>query len=295
MVADQRLTFEGLPPKDDACKMMFLETTDGVAMLGYAGLGETCRGTELADWMHNVLCGRDLGLEQCLKVLAGVMKDQLPQHLFRLRPVGLADHHVIIPAFVGGQPKLYTIDMVLAQDRSGYWFRHVRRVIGDASRPEAPTARLAVGGSGTSALLALPGWKRNLLNLIKAHDTGRISANAVSGYLAGINHAVHLATKDGTVGPKCMVAWRYRKSGAHTPRGHASSHQYFTGTTRESCGVSIPSIGGGLPMNKVFEVFMSHAVKGWEGIRAGGPPQIDDDALTADLNKIPVKPDEDLR
>ena len=55
LLADRRLSYEGRSPKDDARKVMFLETTDGVAILGYAGLGATARGTEPADWMSAVL------------------------------------------------------------------------------------------------------------------------------------------------------------------------------------------------------------------------------------------------
>jgi len=49
LLADRRLSFKDRPPKDDARKVMFLETTDGVAILGYAGLGVTGLGTEPAD------------------------------------------------------------------------------------------------------------------------------------------------------------------------------------------------------------------------------------------------------
>jgi len=62
LLADRRLTFKSRPPKDDARKVMFLETTDAVAILGYAGLGATALGAEPADWMSAVLRGRNLPL-----------------------------------------------------------------------------------------------------------------------------------------------------------------------------------------------------------------------------------------
>ena len=46
LLADRRLTYKGRPPKDDAHKVMVLEATDGVALLGYAGLGATALGNE---------------------------------------------------------------------------------------------------------------------------------------------------------------------------------------------------------------------------------------------------------
>jgi hypothetical protein len=45
MVADRRLTFEDQPPNDGATKIMMLEAQDGTAIIGYAGLGSTVRGT----------------------------------------------------------------------------------------------------------------------------------------------------------------------------------------------------------------------------------------------------------
>lgn len=55
LLADRRLSSKGRKPKEDGRKVMLLETQDGVAILGYAGLGETAAGTEPADWMSKVL------------------------------------------------------------------------------------------------------------------------------------------------------------------------------------------------------------------------------------------------
>jgi hypothetical protein len=43
--ADRRISYKDHAPKDDAGKVMFLDTTDGVAILGYAGLGATTLGS----------------------------------------------------------------------------------------------------------------------------------------------------------------------------------------------------------------------------------------------------------
>lgn len=81
LLADRRLTYKGRPAKEDGRKVMFLETTDGVAILGYAGLGATALGTEPADWISAVLRSRNLPLEQSLGKLAEAIKKQLPRHL----------------------------------------------------------------------------------------------------------------------------------------------------------------------------------------------------------------------
>ena len=92
LLADRRLSFKARSPKEDGRKVMFLETTDGVAILGYAGLGATALGTEPADWMSAVLRGRNLPLEQSLGVLAEAIKKQLPRHLVRISDYVSAVH-----------------------------------------------------------------------------------------------------------------------------------------------------------------------------------------------------------
>src|SRR6185436_13929085 len=82
LVADRRLTFfDGRPPKEDACKVMFLETTDAKAILSYAGLGVTGLGTEPSAWTSAVLHGRNLPLEQSLGLLAEAMRKEVPRHI----------------------------------------------------------------------------------------------------------------------------------------------------------------------------------------------------------------------
>ncbi len=74
MLADRRLTIKNIPVRDDACKIMTLDATDGTAILGYSGLGATVIGTEPADWMSATLRGRKGTLEQYLEILANAIK-----------------------------------------------------------------------------------------------------------------------------------------------------------------------------------------------------------------------------
>lgn len=80
---------------------MFLETKDGVAILGYSGLGETALGTEPADWMSAVLRGRPLSLEHSLGALADAIKKQIPPHLVGLPKRAPLAHSVIAPGICG--------------------------------------------------------------------------------------------------------------------------------------------------------------------------------------------------
>lgn len=195
---------------------MFLETTDGVAILGYAGLGATGLGTEPADWMSGVLRGRNLPLEQSLGVLARGMREQLPRHMIRV-PLGhRVAHHVIVPAFLGGEPRLYTIDLVFAADRKSYRFRYTRHV-GDRPPISSKPPPLTLGGSGALYLAQDQKWMRNLLRVVRASERGNASSRAVADHLAKLNDDVAIA--DESVGPRCIVAWRSRKNGIHKGGG----------------------------------------------------------------------------
>jgi hypothetical protein len=148
LLADRRLSSQGRPLRDDARKVMLLHTTDGVAILGYAGLGATALGTEPADWMSAVLRGRNLPLEQSLGTLADAMKRQFPRHMIRIPGDRGAAHSVFVPAFVGGEPRLYTIDLVFAPDRKTYAFRYTRHLVSKPALVAPRTPRMGLTGSG---------------------------------------------------------------------------------------------------------------------------------------------------
>jgi hypothetical protein len=180
LLADRRLSRGGQPWKEDARKVMFLETTDGVAILGYAGLGETTQGgTEPSDWMSAVLRCTNFSLEQSLGVLAEAMKRQFPRHMF-----GLPSHTVLVPAFLGGEPRLYTIGLALTPDRKSYAFRYTR-VVNRMPPATSRTPRFGLAGSGAPYLLAQDKkWIRGLLRVVRANDRGQVSPLVVADHLA---------------------------------------------------------------------------------------------------------------
>lgn len=148
LLADRRLSFKVRAPRDDARKVMFLETKDGVAILGYVGLGATALGTEPADWMSAVLRGRNLPLEQSLGFLAEAMKRQFPRHMVWMPGHGGPVHNVIVTAFLGNEVRFYTIDLAFAPDRKRYRFRYTRHVINKPTPATARPPRLGLGGTG---------------------------------------------------------------------------------------------------------------------------------------------------
>lgn len=292
LLADRRLSGGGRVVRDDARKIMFLETTDGVAILGYAGLGATARGTEPADWMSAVLRGRNLPLERSLGVLCDAMRDQLPRHL-NIFPKGIAaPHNVIVPAFLGSEPRLYTIDIVLAPDRKTYRYRYTRH------QAESPTGgprtpRIGIGGSGALYLANDRSWLRGVLRLVKANDRGKIRASAVAAHLAKLNHDVHVAMPDRSVGPRCIVAWRHRKGGFHKGGG---GHEFYTGTRKDANSPGLPTIANGMDVHALTEAMMPFFQKQLEAMRAGDlNSEFDKDEVNATLARLPDKPDERLR
>lgn len=293
LLADRRLSFKARAPKDDARKVMFLETMDGVAILGYAGLGATALGNEPADWMNAVLRGRKLPLEQSLGVLAEAMKKQFPRHMVGMPGIGGPAHNVVVTAFLGSEARLYTIDLAFAPDRKSYNFRYTRHVIDNPSSAKARTPRLWIGGSGALYLIRDKRWIRGLLRLVRANDRGQVSSYAVADHLASLNSKVHLGVSDKSVGPRCIVAWRHRKGGIHNGGG---GQHFYTGMTRDANSSSLPTIVNGMDMQAIAGVIMSHITKRFEAMRAGEPAKdLDKDELNAELAHLPDKPDESLR
>jgi hypothetical protein len=284
LLADRRLSRGGRPLKDDACKIMFIETTDGVAILGYAGLGATACGTEPSDWMSAVLRGRNLPLEQSLGVLAEAMKQQLPPHMIQI-----PGHNLLVPAFLGKEARLYAIDLVLAPDRKSYAFRCTRIV----NRPLSATfrtPRIGLAGSGGIYLAQRKDkkWMRDLLRMVKAHDRGQVSAHAVADHLAKLNIEVCSRMRDKSVGADCIVAWRHREGGG--------GHQFYTGTTRDSGSPALPTIVAGIDVKAFVAMEMPHMIKMFEARRAGQPAkEPNNDEINARLARLPNKPDENLR
>jgi hypothetical protein len=138
-------------------------------------------------------------------------------------------------------------------------------------------------------------WRRELLNILKAYSRERLSANAVADHFAALNHEVHRNLESGSVGPRCIVAWRNGRDGARRGGG---GHCYYTGTTRENDTdpLSLPIIGSGMDVRALLTVMMPHYVRTMEELMAGQPAtELDKDQINAELAHLPDKPDEKLR
>ena len=293
LLADRRLSAKGRKPKDDAHKIMILETSDGLAILGYAGLGATALRTEPADWMSAVLRGRNLPLERSLGILAEAMKKQLPRHLVMLQGNDGPVHNVVIPAILENKIRLYTIDLAFSQDRKSYKFRYTRHVVGKATPDNPRTPRIGLAGTGASHLIRDKSWIRPLLTLVKNSDQGKLSPQAIADHLAKINHDVSLGIEDQSVGPRCIVAWRNRKKGFYRGGG---GHQYYTENNRDDNAPTLPTIGSGMDISAIVDVIMPHMNKMFDSLFEGKLlEELNKEKLNEDLSKLPDEPDEELQ
>jgi hypothetical protein len=293
LLADRRLSRAGKALRDDARKITQLETSDGVGLCGYAGLGATTHGTEPADWVSAVLRGCRLTMEHALGTISAAMRTEFPRHIR-----GLPGHHFIVPTFIGDEARLYSIELAAAAGHNFRW-RYTRW----ASRWLSPTRplspRIGLGGTGRDYLSKQPtdrgdwkDWTRHLLRLVKAHDKQKISARAVADHLATISHRVHREIADNSVGPSCIVSWRYRKGGVYKGGG---GHQFYTETTRAPDNSSIPVNATGMDVAALTRIIVPHMMKQLEAMRAGTPFEIDQEAINRELAQLPSKPDKRLR
>jgi hypothetical protein len=281
LVTDRRLTYANGHFSDDAIKQITVETTDGQALLGYAGLGKTASGTEPSQWMSNVLRGRNLSMEHTLGVLADAAKTQLPKHLDLLG----SPHAVIAPAFVSGEPRLYVIELIREAGLADYTFAFRRLV----ANPEAPanswiTPNIVVTGSGRLDLPSDRDWMGELMKLITAHDAGEIPPGRVEHFLAALNYEV--SSRESSVGPQCMISWSLLdKTGGLA---------YFTGTQRDCNAPVIPSVAQGTDMSALIRVLLPHTKPILEAMQRGESKAPDINAINSDLAKLPRYPDEKL-
>jgi len=282
LLADRRLSRNGKPLQDDACKVLLLEAEDGVAVLGYAGLGKTVRGTEPSQWMNGVFRGLSGTVDGYLELLRQALEREFPRHVGHLSNLY---HHVIVAAYVKREPRVYTIDMLRDASTGKIEFR-VTRHIQRHNKP--PIFRLT--GPGGIALLKDRLWMRPLARLVRAHDRGSIDHMPVANYLAGLNAQVSRAIGDASVSHQCVVACRHRDGGG----GHWTYEDGAFGGH-----ISPPSIVQGRDMVAFCEPLMEQFQGLFARMQAGEVDVRPSDQEMEELNKkiqlLPMTPDEKLR
>jgi hypothetical protein len=293
MVADRRISYANRPPKEDARKFISLDTTDGRALIGYAGLGETAGGTEPADWMNAVFRGRSGTVEQSLEGLAAAMGRQLPVHLASLPKNFGATHDVIATAFVNDEARLYTINIFPTQNPKHFNVNLRRHIANGPHSTKLRTPRFAVAGSGSSVIARDKASLRSVLKLVRECDALRVSPEVVADQLAAINQLVHLNAPRSSVGHKCIVIWRHRSSG---PRQGGGGHQAYNGTQREDMTEPVPTISNGMDVLAIVRATLPLVLAEHHAFETTGiSPGLDGNAMNAAVAKLPTKPDERLK
>ncbi len=297
VVADRRLSYDGTrEPRDDAIKLMELSATDGIGIIGYAGLGSTGRGTQPSEWMSAVLRGRgELSFMHSLQALANAATKELPRHL---RSTSTPTTHTILAsAFLRGVgARTFSIRNVFppAHHKSDYRvFSHQR-----TNDPGSASTHLTAVGSGRDHLQdTFARWSRDLRRRVNAHDQGSVSDLAVADFLAGLNHASHLNTQDRTVGPRCIVVWRTHPDLLAKRSG--GGHQFYSGKSRENDTVMIPTIGQGRDIKAIIQPLWNdllQSIRAWSGDEDSLPDMtVDIDDMNRRLAELPTDPDEKLR
>jgi hypothetical protein len=268
---------------------MELRTADGIALLGYAGLGATPSGTQPSEWMSATLRGRgDLNLEQSLRVLSAVAQRELPKYLTLMR--GGGSHVVVAAAFIKNVgPRLFTIHNSFNVVTNTY--DHDFRGYMHSTHPELwAGARIGLAGTGGAYLGTKrdPKWQRILLNLADAHDRGKISAQAVADHLALLNDSVSRKLPE-TVGPRCLVVWR------GTDEQGGGAHLQYTGVIRERGQQSFPSISHGMDVHSLLEILTEEFLKNGSGTLEDLNFDLDTEEVNRKLAELPEHPDERLR
>jgi hypothetical protein len=217
--------------------------SDGVAIVGYAGLGATRAGNEPSAWINAAFRNQNGTVEQCITALAAASAAELPRHLDQFPSDYPRRQLIVAVCLVDGKPTMYTIG--------------IGKKVGDAqflaeiAKPMLPSgraARIVAVGSGAEILSADRRWIRPLLRLVTAVDHGRITPQQVSKQLAQIN--VMVSERTTTVGPRSIVALRISPSGG--------SHDGYTGDQHDDSSPQVPQLLQGFDIGAFAQALMTN-------------------------------------
>lgn len=226
LLADTRISWDARH-SDHGVKVMSLDTNDGTAVLGYAGLGETPGGTQPSDWMVRVLDGWNMSMHDAMWKLDLEVQTHVAAHV-----AGVWKHLILAPAFVNDTTHLYVLGV-----SEGGEVAHADLRAKDPRRPahlQPEPPRVLYGGTGGQWLAKKSPertklrarWVRGLRSLATNHERRRVSAEPVADRLAALNFEV--SQNVSSVSPNCFVVWRH-SPGSGLPK---SGHHNYRGRTR---------------------------------------------------------------
>lgn len=280
LAADRRLSRNGLPVKEDATKVTLLETMDGRAILGYAGIGLTQGGVEPSDWLGAILRGRNCKLDHAMNFVKAAFESELPR-FFRARQIPC--HHLLTPCFIEGRPWLYVLR---ADAGEGGTMNVAATAFGRDPPQRSRPPTIAVIGSGAVPFLKRNDWHRPIWRLVKAHNRNLISAVTLADHLGELIRRISM--DDRGVGDHAIVAWRGRDGG-----GETLSYRSGERIAPSDAKLRVPTVVTGIDLNALLA--LPHVRHMMEAVGSGTDRhQTDPAQANAELSTLPG-PDDRLR
>lgn len=294
LLADQRLSSGAGAANEGAVKAAMLSTPDGDAIIGYAGLGVTAKGTQPSDWIANVLRGQNISLEESIILLGDALKTEFPNHLGMINFEEQRKHVFVVTAILDRDgSRLFRITL---DGSTGDYIRSFESDIRSKSKFGFDyRTPFCIAGSGARVLERNQEWKRQLLQLVRSYNQRRISAAPVNKFLAELCLKVHKECHDRSVGPNCLIARRSKRGSPN----HAECAVYHSG---KRYGTAIvPSICNGDDFGW-FGKMVSHVVR--DGMKDAKPNDPEGwkkghqsifEEIKRTLSYQPTKPNKKLR
>jgi len=290
--ADRQLTVRQSAPHSSKAgvKITCIETSDGMALLTYAGIGRV-HDTQVSRWVYRTLRGINMSLERSLEHVWSAGQRRLLGHARRAG----TGHLFIASAIRDGKHYVYVIDL-LKQDAP-----QVIRI-----EPRTRTnVKIAIAGSG--ALVAQryeTSRMRQLGRLVRQYERANISAAFIASQLAALNVTVSKRAReagDNTISAESVVIHRHPKSKTR-PAGRFWCFDDAGKPINDSEAV-VPTVACGFPVTDLGAMIMADLLRRMRTLPpnptaeqfAKAELMPDDATLRAIGNAVPDTPDEQFR
>lgn len=235
-VADRQLMAGDEVSSTDARKIVGVDSTDGIALFGYAGRGAIA-SQDPSDWAMSVFDGLETDLRGYARHLAEAVARAIPVAERR----GAPGHLFVAAGVVDGQPVQYSL--VARSDG--------RLTLREFDKPNA----FMLAGSGAAGLRTrekLVAEGQELRDWIQRAEREEAHPREVTDRLAKWNAAAGEAS-----GSRAIVAYRFVRDGEV-----AAGRCFYDGTTLEPPDSKIPQLTRGVDVGRIFELMKKQAMGG---------------------------------
>lgn len=230
---------DGAIASTDARKIVGIDSTDGLALVSYAGLG-MISGLDPSDWVTSVCQGVQTDLRGYMMCLAEAMKEVDP-----VERSAAPGHLFVAAGVVDGQPVLYSLVAGSAGRLSLRYFE----------RPNT----FMIAGAGRASLQntddKLTDEAHELRDWIRKVETEDAHPREVTDRLAKWDAATSRETEN--AGSRAIVAYRLVGDGEVAP-----GRCFYDGATLEPPDSKIPQMTRGVDVNQIFDLMKKQAMGG---------------------------------